>query len=939
MSSNRPESGQPREGYADSSGRRPAKGEHGAVDALGFPTAPGSADRDRPTPRQPNAYDDHPRPGPYADGPPPGYGDQGPPPGYGDQGPPPGYGDQGPPPGYGDQGPPPGYGDQGPPPGYGDQGPPPGYGDKGGPPPGGYGEKKPSGGIDVAQIITGGYPTLPGLPAYPGAGRGPGYDDDKAPGDLAYRDGETTYAMPVRSHGYDASAPLSGGYDPSPRPAPDSGYDPRPGSDTGYDPRPGSDAGYDPRPGSDGGYEPSPRSGSEGGYESRPGPDGGYDPASRSGSEGGYESRPGSDGGYDPAPRPGSDGGYEPRPGADGGYEPSPRSGSEGGYDPRAGSDGGYDLSPRPGSDGAYDPSPRPGADGGFDPRPGSDGGYDPRPGSDGGFDPRPGSDGGYEPRPGSDGGYDARTGSDGGYDSSPRSGVDGGYDPRPASDSGYDPSPRPGTDTYDRPGSDPGYDPRPAPDPAPRSGTDGGFEPAHRPSPDNGYRTPPPYGDASPYTSQDVPYRGGQDYAPKEHAGQEVVPYGAQDSYAPVDRPAFKDGPSYAAKDYGAKDYAAKDTPVYPPKEPAYQEYRDAASYAPGQELAPYSPSHQGDGYAAQAPYAAPTPESGHQRRMEVPEAQGEVAALAAQFAQRFELLAGNVEKVIKGRRDVVELALICLFSEGHLLVEGVPGTGKTTLARAIAAGVDARLRRVQFTPDLLPSDITGVSVFDPQAQRFEFHEGPVFGNIVLADEINRAAPKTQAALLEVMEERRVTVGAESRPVPRPFLVLATRSPADTDASHPLPEAQLDRFLMCVPVGYPDHAAEVDMLRNSGAQVEQLPLVARASDVAGMIDFATRIHVADPIYDFVVGVVAGTRTAQDTRSGASPRAGIGLLRAARVRAAAAGRHYVVPEDVKALAVPVLAHRLALTPEAQARGRTAADLVEEICAVTPVPPG
>ncbi|MFD0664960.1 AAA family ATPase [Thermocatellispora tengchongensis] len=311
----------------------------------------------------------------------------------------------------------------------------------------------------------------------------------------------------------------------------------------------------------------------------------------------------------------------------------------------------------------------------------------------------------------------------------------------------------------------------------------------------------------------------------------------------------------------------------------------------------------------------------------------------MAGQFAQRFTLLAQNIERVIRGKREAIELALVCLFAEGHLLLEDVPGTGKTTLARSIAASVDARLRRIQFTPDLLPSDITGVSIFNQATQSFEFHEGPIFANIVLGDEINRASPKTQSALLEVMEERRVTVDSASHPVPRPFLVVATQNPVDMDGTYPLPEAQLDRFLMRISVGYPDHAAEVEVLKGmpTGPQVEQLPLVARASDIAGMIDFATRIHVADPIYDYVVALVAATRTSPEIRLGASPRASLALVRAAKVKAAAAGRHYVVPEDVKALAVPVIAHRLVLTPEAELRERTGAALVSEIVAGLPVP--
>jgi MoxR-like ATPase len=312
---------------------------------------------------------------------------------------------------------------------------------------------------------------------------------------------------------------------------------------------------------------------------------------------------------------------------------------------------------------------------------------------------------------------------------------------------------------------------------------------------------------------------------------------------------------------------------------------------------------------------------------------------ALAGQFARLFGVLVGNIERVIRGKRDNVELAMLCLLSEGHLLLEDVPGVGKTTLARTIAASVDAQWTRIQFTPDLLPSDVTGVSIFNQAANKFEFHPGPIFANIVVADEINRGSPKTQSALLEVMEERRVTVDGRPQGVPRPFMVIATQNPVDMDGTYPLPEAQLDRFLMKISMGYPDHASEVAVLAGmpTGPLVDQLSKVAGRDDVKNMIDFAGRIHVAPPLYDYVVHIVAATRQHPDIRLGASPRASLALLRAVRVRAAAAGRPYVVPEDVKALATPVIAHRLMLTPEAELRGRTAADLVAEVLGRVAVP--
>ncbi|WP_372505760.1 AAA family ATPase [Actinomadura madurae] len=263
---------------------------------------------------------------------------------------------------------------------------------------------------------------------------------------------------------------------------------------------------------------------------------------------------------------------------------------------------------------------------------------------------------------------------------------------------------------------------------------------------------------------------------------------------------------------------------------------------------------------------------------------------ALVGRFAQMFAALAGNIERVVRGKREKVELALICLLSEGHLLVEDVPGVGKTTLARAMSASVEAKWARIQFTPDLLPSDITGVSIFNQGTSAFEFHPGPIFANLVVADEINRGSPKTQSALLEVMEERRVTVEGTPHPVPRPFMVIATQNPVDMDGTYPLPEAQLDRFLMRISMGYPDHQAEVALLAGAptGAMLDQMPPVMTREDLSRMIDFAQRLHVAAPLYDYLVRVVAATREHPDLRLGASPRASIALLRAARVRAAAA---------------------------------------------------
>jgi MoxR-like ATPase len=307
--------------------------------------------------------------------------------------------------------------------------------------------------------------------------------------------------------------------------------------------------------------------------------------------------------------------------------------------------------------------------------------------------------------------------------------------------------------------------------------------------------------------------------------------------------------------------------------------------------------------------------------------------------FAQCFHALGDNIERVVKGKRETVELALVCLFSEGHLLIEDVPGTGKTTLARCLASSLEANFARVQFTPDLLPSDITGVTIYRQNTGTFDFLPGPVFANIVLGDEINRASPKTQSAMLEVMEERRVTADGRTHPVPRPFMVVATQNSVDMGGTYPLPEAQLDRFLMRVTVGYPDHAAEVAVLNGSAAGTgpDSLSPIASAHHIAEFIQVATQVRVAEPLYDYLVRIVAATRELPDVRLGASPRGSVALLRAVRVRAAAQGRPYALPEDVKALAQPVLAHRLILTPEAELSGRTGADVVAEVLAKVPVP--
>ncbi|MFI1582416.1 AAA family ATPase [Embleya sp. NPDC020630] len=310
------------------------------------------------------------------------------------------------------------------------------------------------------------------------------------------------------------------------------------------------------------------------------------------------------------------------------------------------------------------------------------------------------------------------------------------------------------------------------------------------------------------------------------------------------------------------------------------------------------------------------------------------------ALFGECFTALADNIERVVVGKREQIELALICLFAEGHLLIEDVPGTGKTTLARALSASLDATWQRVQFTPDLLPSDITGVSIFRQTTNTFEFLPGPIFANIVIGDEINRASPKTQSALLEVMEEGRVTVDGVAHPVPRPFLVIATQNPVDMSGTYPLPEAQLDRFLMRMSLGYPDLRSEVAVASGTGGapSIDSLPTIATARHIEEFVQIArTRVKAVESVVEYAVRIGHATRESPYTRLGAGPRGSVSLVRAARVRAAAQRRGHILPEDVKALAGPVLTHRLLLTPEAELSGITAAGVLDEVLAQVSVP--
>jgi MoxR-like ATPase len=315
-------------------------------------------------------------------------------------------------------------------------------------------------------------------------------------------------------------------------------------------------------------------------------------------------------------------------------------------------------------------------------------------------------------------------------------------------------------------------------------------------------------------------------------------------------------------------------------------------------------------------------------------------VTARRVDVAALFDALLRNVEQVIQGKRDQIRLALVCMFAEGHLLIEDVPGVGKTSLAKALARSISATANRIQFTPDLLPSDVVGVSVWNRATNEFEFRPGAVFAHVLLADEINRASPKTQSALLESMEEHQVTVDSRTYALPRPFLVIATQNPVELEGTYPLPEAQLDRFLMRVPMGYPSREAEVAILGSQGAartRVDQLDPVASAADVAAAADAIVAVHVAAPLQAYIVDLAEATRRHPDLVLGVSPRGALALQRAARALAASMGRDYVIPDDIKTLAPAILEHRVLLGPEAELRGITTSDVVRAVLAAVPVP--
>jgi len=312
-----------------------------------------------------------------------------------------------------------------------------------------------------------------------------------------------------------------------------------------------------------------------------------------------------------------------------------------------------------------------------------------------------------------------------------------------------------------------------------------------------------------------------------------------------------------------------------------------------------------------------------------------------AAVFQRTFDEIVANIETVIKGKTDVVRTSLLAILCEGHILFEDVPGTGKSMLARAIAQSINATVQRVQCTPDMLPGDITGSSIYDQKTSTFEFRPGPIFCNILLADEINRATPKTQSALLEAMAERRVSADGVTHSLPRPFLVLATQNPVETGGTFPLPEAQLDRFLFKLSMGYMLRDSELQVMYDNriNLSIEDLGAVVNTTAVQAMIDFATTINVAQDVGYYIVDLVSASRTDPAVSMGGSPRASIALMRAASVLAASDGRSHVFPDDVRQILQPVLAHRIVLNPESMLRGETVEGVLERLTSSVKPPVG
>lgn len=308
-----------------------------------------------------------------------------------------------------------------------------------------------------------------------------------------------------------------------------------------------------------------------------------------------------------------------------------------------------------------------------------------------------------------------------------------------------------------------------------------------------------------------------------------------------------------------------------------------------------------------------------------------------AAWFSQQASRLSSSIQQVIRGKANIVDLVVVAILSEGHILLEDVPGTGKTTLARAVAEAIDGTWKRIQFTPDLLPSDVTGAQIYNQATAAFEFHPGAVFANIVLADEINRASPKTQSALLEVMEERQHTIDAQSYPMPRPFVVVATQNPVEQDGTYRLPEAQLDRFLLKTSLGYLSLESEVEVLSGAGSVRKSASVALSASDVRDLISIADRIHVETSILTYVAQLAAATRSHPQLRLGVSTRGGMALLRASRALAAMNGQSYVTPDHVQHLIQPIFGHRMLLTAEAELKRVETSEIVQQILSDIPVP--
>ncbi len=312
---------------------------------------------------------------------------------------------------------------------------------------------------------------------------------------------------------------------------------------------------------------------------------------------------------------------------------------------------------------------------------------------------------------------------------------------------------------------------------------------------------------------------------------------------------------------------------------------------------------------------------------------------ALAQKFAAAFKAIGDNIEVVVQGKRDVIDLSVLCLLASGHLLVEDVPGVGKTTLAKALAASVGAQLGRIQFTPDLLPADVTGVSIWNRNESTFEFRPGPIFTGLVLADEINRASPKTQAALLEAMAETQVTVDGTTHKLPSPFMVIATQNPIEQEGTYPLPESQLDRFLMRISVGYPSRADELDILETHQTDnvVSRLKPVIGVKDIATMCAMVSTVSIAPELRTYLIDIAEATRRHPAVTLGMSPRATLSLQRVSRARAAAAGRTFVTDDDIKATATSVISHRLLLNAESSLKGTSPDQIVADILRAVPVP--